>query len=422
MAPDRRRSAPRGLAFLTASVVASAALAPGTALAADTTSRPDPRRPAPTASPAPPGGAHSPEGVSAHSPAFGAYLHYGPTGVRRMQELSRWLGGQEPRVGHTYLPGDLWDNIEGAHGFLDSWAKWRRAKADRMLVLNVPMMERNEENLPDAAVRRLLRRAASGAFDEHFEVLAERLVDLGVPDTVVVLGWEMNGITYTHRCGPDPDSWKRYWRRIVKVMRSVEGQKFRFDFAPSRGMDAIPWPECYPGDDVVDIIGMDAYDQPHGLGFDEQVSEPYGLRHHVDFARRHGKPISYPEWGLFRNGDNIRYMLRMLAWMDEHKPLYNTITDYCPHGVWLCSDNPRAAALYRVLLSTPYLPRPEPGPSFPAVPDTDPKPASGPARPATPAALPSELPQCTPVDLEKGLKHRVGDSLTVCLQQARNRR
>ncbi|MCZ4612302.1 hypothetical protein O3S80_52915, partial [Streptomyces sp. Lzd4kr] len=43
MAPDRRRSAPRGLAFLTASVVASAALAPGTALAADTASRPDPR-------------------------------------------------------------------------------------------------------------------------------------------------------------------------------------------------------------------------------------------------------------------------------------------------------------------------------------------------------------------------------------------
>ncbi|MFG1671328.1 glycoside hydrolase family 26 protein [Streptomyces sp. Y7] len=422
MAPDRRRSAPRGLAFLTASVVASAALAPGTALAADATSRPEPRRPAPTASPAPPGGAHSPQGAPPRSPAFGAFLHYGPTGVRRMQELSRWLGGQEPRVGHTYLPGDLWDNIEGAHGFLDSWAKWRRAKADRMLVLNVPMMERNEAHLPDRTVRRLLRRAAAGAFDEHFDVLAERLVALGVPDTVIVLGWEMNGITYTHRCGPDPDSWKQYWRRVVKVMRSVEGQRFRFDFAPSRGMDAIPWPECYPGDDVVDIIGMDAYDQPQGLGFDEQVSEPYGLRHHVDFARKHGKPISYPEWGLFRNGDNIRYMLRMLAWMDEHKPLYNTITDYCPHGVWLCSDNPRASALYRVLLSTPYLPRPKPGPSVPAEPDTDAKPARQPAKQATPAALPSELPQCTPVDLEKWLKHRIGDSLTVCPRPAERRR
>ncbi|WP_405582950.1 glycoside hydrolase family 26 protein [Streptomyces sp. NBC_01092] len=407
MAPDRRRSALRGPAFLTVAVVAAAALAPGTAFATS----------APAPSPPPSGGAHSPQGVPARSPAFGAYLHYGPTGVKRMQELARWLGGQEPRVGHTYLPGDLWHNIEGAHGFLDSWAKWRRAKSDRMLVLNVPMMERNEANLPDASVRKLLRRAAAGAFDKHFEVLAERLVDLGVPDTVIVLGWEMNGITYTHRCGPDPDSWKRYWRRVVDVMRSVDGQRFKFDFAPSRGMDAIPWPECYPGDDVVDIIGMDAYDQPQGLGFDDQVAEPYGLRHHVDFARKHGKPISYPEWGLFRNGDNITYMLRMLAWMDEHKPLYNTITDYCPHGVWLCSDNPRASALYRVLLSsTPVLPHPKPGPAVDAptspqaAAEPDPKPAS------TPTARPSKLPRCTPVDLDEWLKHRAGGKLTVCLQ------
>ncbi|MDC0765564.1 glycoside hydrolase family 26 protein [Streptomyces sp. HD] len=430
MAPDRRRSTPRGLAFITAGVVASTALAPGTAFGADTAPHREPRHPEPMTqsapraqeppgppvddrpaprpdpvtsptspmSPTPPDPAHAPQGVAAYGPAFGAFLHYGPVGLERMKQLSRWLGGHELRVGHTYLPGDLWSNIEGAHGFLDSWAEWRRAKDDRMLVLNVPMMERNEEHLSDAAVRKLLGQAASGAFDDHFEVLAKRLVALGVPDTVVVLGWEMNGITYTHRCGPDPDAWKRYWQRIVTVMRSVPGQKFKFDFAPSRGMDAIPWPECYPGDEFVDVIGMDAYDQPHGLDFDEQVSEPYGLQHHVDFARKHGKPISYPEWGLFRNGDNIRYMLRMLAWMDQYKPLYNTITDYCPHGVWLCSDNPHASALYRDLLSSPLLPRPEPGPSAttPTVPTASPEPGK-PAGPSpTPVPAEPSAPPATP--------------------------
>ncbi|MBT2416302.1 hypothetical protein J7F01_19240 [Streptomyces sp. ISL-22] len=431
-APEHRRSTPRGLALLTAGVVVSAALVPGPAFSADAASRPGPQHSAPGAephprpeppasSPSPTGGTHAPTGIAASGPAFGAFLHYGPAGVRRMKELTRWLGGQEPRVGHTYLPGDLWRNIEGGHGFLDSWAEWRRARADRLFVLNVPMMERNEENVPDAEVRQLLRRAEDGAFDDHFEVLAERLVDLGVPDTVIVLGWEMNGVTYTHRCAPDPESWKRYWRRIVTVMRKVPGQRFRFDFAPSRGMDAIPWPECYPGDDFVDIVGMDAYDQPQGLSFDEQVSEPYGLQHHVDFARAHGKPISYPEWGLFRNGDNIRWMLRMLAWMDEHQPLYNTITDYCPHGVWLCPDNPRASALYRLLLSTPLLPRPKPGPSVPAPtaptaaaePDATPLPAST----RTPTALPSELPDCTALDLPPWFEHRVGDELSLCLHQ-----
>ena len=53
-------------------------------------------------------------------------------------------------------------------------------------------------------MRRLLRQGAAGQFDHHYKALAERLVALKVPDTVIVLGWEMNGTTYTHRCGPDP--------------------------------------------------------------------------------------------------------------------------------------------------------------------------------------------------------------------------
>jgi hypothetical protein len=283
-------------------------------------------------------------------PAFGAFLDSGVRGVYAMTGLSRWLGGAELRVGHTYLPGDRWSNIEGTHRFLAPWARWRTAKDDRIFVLNVPMQERNEEGLSDAEVRSLLRQGAAGHFDHHFRALAERLVALDVPDTVLVLGWEMNGTTYTHRCGPDPTAWKSYWNRIVTTMRSVPGQEFRFDFTPSRGRDAVPWTQCYPGDDTVDIIGMDSYDQPRGVSFDEQVKEPYGLQAQVDFAKSHNKPISYPEWGLFRNGDNAEYMRRMLAWIDEHKPLYNTLTDYCPHGVWQCADNPRSSLVYRSAL------------------------------------------------------------------------
>ncbi|MFE6040239.1 glycoside hydrolase family 26 protein [Streptomyces sp. NPDC056452] len=288
---------------------------------------------------------------AAGTTAVGAYLDYGPDGIRRMAELSRWLGGKELRVGHSYLPGDLWENIEGRPGFLAAWGAWRRASEDRMFVLNTPMLERNEARVPDSEVRRLLRAGARGEFDEHFRKLADRLVLLGVPDTVIVLGWEMNGTTYTHRCGPDPVAWKAYWSRIVTTMRSVPGQKFRFDFAPSRGRDAVPWTECYPGDDVVDIIGMDSYDQPPARTFDEQVNEPYGLQKQVDFAAERGKPISYPEWGLFRNGDNPEYMRRMLKWIEQHKPVYQTITDYCPHGVWQCAENPESSRVYREMLT-----------------------------------------------------------------------
>ncbi|MFI9581217.1 glycoside hydrolase family 26 protein [Streptomyces sp. NPDC052236] len=345
---------------------------------------------------------------------------YDPAGVQRMAELSRRLGGTEPRVGHTYLPGDVWSNFEGAPRFLESWAAWRRGADDRMFVLNVPMLERSEDHLPDSAVRRLLRAGADGRFDHHFQKLARRLVRLGVPDTVIVLGWEMNSVTYTHRCGPDPESWKAYWNRIVTAMRSVPGQRFRFDFAPKRGVNAIPWTECYPGDEVVDIIGMDSYDQPPGETFDEQVTAPYGLRRQVEFAAAHKKAISYPEWGLFRNGDNSEYMRRMLEWMDRHRPLYQTITDYCPHGVWQCEDNPESAEVFRSELfgdrdpvpkpaeltaptpvPTPTKPAPaeEPVPAAPTPKPTPPPPISVPPRPTKPAPDPHPSPWCVPLDL-----------------------
>ncbi|QIJ66542.1 hypothetical protein G7Z13_12380 [Streptomyces sp. JB150] len=370
--------------------------------------------PVPAGSPAPAvplvpatSAASAPPAVAApadDAPAFGAYLDYGPRGITRMAEFSRWLGGADVRVGHTYLPGDRWSNIEGRPGFLAAWADWRNGRADRILVLNVPMLERNEEGVPDTEVRELLRQGAAGRFDHHFRALAERLVALRAQDTVLVLGWEMNGITYTHRCGPDPESWKRYWNRIVTTMRSVPGQEFRFDFTPSRGKDAVAWTECYPGDEVVDIIGMDSYDQPAGMSFDEQVSEPYGLRHHVEFARKHGKAISYPEWGLFRNGDNAEYMRRMLAWMDEHRPLYNTLTDYCPHGVWQCDQNPEAAEVYRSVLSGRT--------GQPDAPPVSP-PVTEPADPPSTEPAPQPSADCTALDLGDWVEHWLGGQLCV---------
>lgn len=437
MAPQQRRARSRRLAVAAAAVAASAVLAsgPGFAAGAGVVRVADPPAPTPTvptpaapeqavpepgatpAAPATPEAQVSPTASPTPSgppakdaPAFGAYLDYGARGVARIAQLSEWLDGAELRVGHTYLPGDRWSNIEGPPGFLDVWADWKREKDDRMLVLNVPMMERNEEGVSDDEVRELLGQGADGEFDHHYRALAERLVALDVPETVIVLGWEMNGITYTHRCGPDPEAWKKYWNRIVSTMRSVPGQEFKFDFTPTRGKDALPWTQCYPGDDSVDILGMDSYDQPTGLSFDEQVKEPYGLQAHVDFAKAHGKPISYPEWGLFRNGDNAEYMRRMLAWMDEHRPLYNTVTDYCPHGVWQCGQNPQASAVYRSLLSgradEPSTRPSSPPPVEPSVEPTPPAPTTEP---------PVEPPvSCTPMDLGDWVEYWLGGK--VCLR------
>jgi hypothetical protein len=296
-----------------------------------------------------------PTAVPAHPVPFGAFLGSDASAATQ-QRFSEWLGGARIQVGHTYLPGNTWSDIEGSPTLLGPWAAWREAAPDRLLVIGVPMLADNEGGVGDDRVRLLLRQGADGADDAHFTALARRLVALGAPDALLTLGWEMNGTTYTGRCGPDPQAWRAYWRRIVNAMRAVPGQRLRFEFAPTRGADAHPWPDCYPGDDVTDVIGMDSYDMAGSdpdrtAPFSSYVDEQYGLLDQVGFAAVHHKPVSYPEWGMYDRGDDPAFVRQMLHWVSTHDTLYQTVTDYCPHGIWRCADNPRAAAVYRKALA-----------------------------------------------------------------------
>jgi hypothetical protein len=280
---------------------------------------------------------------------FGAFLGSDAAGVAAYPGFQAWLGADAvaPSVGHTYLPGNSWRDIEVPDPYVGPWSDWVAREPGRLLVLNVPMLTPNEPPLPDDAVRGLLAQGASGAFDNHFRILGERLVALGAAKVILIPGWEMNGTSYTHRCEPDPAAWKEYFRRIVTVMRSVPGQEFQFNFNSTRGTDAIPWTECYPGDDVVDMLGMDTYDQSPGRTFDDYVNQPLGLGAQVDFARAHDKPVSYPEWGLLRYGDRPEYVRAMLDWMESQDAVFQTITDYCPSGVYECAQNPESSQEYR---------------------------------------------------------------------------
>jgi hypothetical protein len=285
---------------------------------------------------------------------FGAFLGSGESGVQAYPGFQAWLGDRwRATVGHTYLSGATWSDIDDPTEFVAPWARWVTADPARMLVVNVPILVPNEPALPDADVAELLAQGARGDFDQHFRSLARRLLSLGVAGAVLVPGWEMNGTSYTGRCAPAPEAWKAYWRRIVAAMRSVPGSRFRFDFTPSRGADKIAWQRCYPGDDVVDIIGIDSYDQPPGTRFADFRDQPQGLAEQAAFASVHGKQVSFAEWGLRKNGDEPAYVTSMLEWMGRLPTAYQTITDYCPSGIWRCQANPRSSAAYRVFFNQP---------------------------------------------------------------------
>jgi hypothetical protein len=302
--------------------------------------------------------------LSAHAAdrvPFGAFLGSETDGTSQVAAFDDWLnslpdGADLPAdaarmtVGHTYLAGNNWSDIEGDLAILGPWTAWHRADPGSLLVLNVPMLVPNEQPTGDAAVAGLLRQGAAGDFDQYFRILAQRLVADGAGDTILIPGWEMNGTTYTSRCAPDPAAWQAYWRAIVDTMRSVPGQRFRFDFDPTRGTNDIPWTECYPGDAYVDIIGMDNYDQSPGRSFADYVNQPYGLAEQASFAAAHHKPISFPEWGLFDYGDDPAFVTDMLGWIADHDVVYQTLTDYCPHGFFACAQNPLSGGAYRAAL------------------------------------------------------------------------
>jgi hypothetical protein len=179
-----------------------------------------------------------------------------------------------------------------------NWRRWKTASDDRTLVITQNLFPDSEKS------RNWLKLGSSGAYDSHDRALARNLVRAGLGNSVIRLGHEANGTTYSDSVGNTPleqRQWAIFWRRTAKAMRSVDGAHFIFDWCINSGWRQIPLKNFYPGDDVVDIVGIDAYDagvkQATGR-WSTIYNRPSGIRDVVRFARAHGKPLSIPEWGV----------------------------------------------------------------------------------------------------------------------------
>ena len=203
-----------------------------------------------------------------------------------------------------------------------AWPDWVARKPDRRRLVVAQSL------IPDDAPRDWRERGARGQYDAHARRLARNLVARGLGSSVIRLAHEPNGDWYRHTVGNRPAqqrAWRLYWRRTVRAMRSVDGSKFVFDWNINSGYRPIPFERYYPGDDVVDVIGVDFYDDgeriPRRAGaarWRAQWREKGGLRAAMIFARRHGKPVSIPEWGLLSRagdgvGDNPDFVRRIAA-------------------------------------------------------------------------------------------------------------
>jgi hypothetical protein len=171
--------------------------------------------------------------------------------------------------------------------------------------------------------------------------MARELVRHGQGDAILRLGWEFDGDWYPWAAGRDPQAFVAYWRRTVDAIRAVPGAHFSFDWTASIGGGGIAPDRAYPGDDYVDVIGLDVYDQGWADGFEDPDRRwrtlrdgRYGLRWHRAFAAAHGKPESFPEWGLadrpdgHGGGDDAAFVRRMHAWIAAGHVRYHCYFDF----------------------------------------------------------------------------------------------
>jgi hypothetical protein len=278
---------------------------------------------------------------------LGVYQGAGCSGLKRLPTFVSWLGRQPDHM-LEFIP---WDALTDG----TAWAVkcWSQA-GTKSVVYSMPMLP------PDRSAT--LAQGAAGKFDALFDRYARILVQYGYGDSIIRLGWEFNGHWYPWESGVDPQSWIAYWRRIVTIMRAVPGANFKFDWNPAGGWTKHKADQAYPGDEYVDIIGLDYYNSAFKPGSSAQehwqlrLHGPHGLKWHRDFARAHGKPMSFPEWGTgWRNdgsggGDDPYFIERMADWIGHNNVLYHIYWDY-PDRVYSANlsdgSRPRAGAAFR---------------------------------------------------------------------------
>jgi hypothetical protein len=283
-------------------------------------------------------------------------VYAGAADPEAVREFEDWRGAP---VGcaEDFLSSQSWEDIATPYWWLEHWEPDLGA---HHLVLSVPL-------LPDTGAD--LASGANGAYDHHFRQLSGLLVDYGMGSSTIRLGWEFNGDDFPWAVQPGggpsgtatPANFAEYWRRVVTAMRGVPGTDFTFDWNVNNGVNPVDAVDAYPGDDYVDIIGIDAYDRvwgPHAVEVPDPaerwklvVSEAnQGLDYWAEFARRHGKGISVPEWGVSTadhgGGDNPYYMRWMLEWMEQNDVVYDCYFEAEEFRL-MSGDFPQAAEVYR---------------------------------------------------------------------------
>jgi hypothetical protein len=216
-----------------------------------------------------------------------------------------------------------------------------------------------------------LDQCAAGEYNQKWKTFGRTLTSAGLGSSIIRLGWEMNGAWF--RWGGDAVAYRDCFRQVVTTVRAV-APNLKFDWNVNRGQsNGIPdtydvQNVAYPGDEYVDIIGVDTYDS--WVDWNWALNDPeQGMNAWLAFAREHGKKLSFPEWGLYTatyedgteapgHGDQPGYIQHMYDFFTAnaadiaYEAYFSNDGNDGRNSLWNPVDMPLASARYKKLYKT----------------------------------------------------------------------
>lgn len=350
-AATRRRVAPTLVAALTAATLVGAAVPASASPVAAAPAEP-------AASPASPGALPAAGGKRRW--LSGAWTG-GRLSAARTTRFGTWRG-TPTSVAQTYPERGSWRELRNSTWHIDTYRGFRGR-----LMYGLPLLPSDGSSS--------LRDVAAGRHDADFRKVARDLASRGRGDAIVRIGWEANGDWYPWQTTADrAGEYRAAFRRVAKIFKGTS-RRFVVEFDVSAGfplrgqsnrLDALT--KLYPGDDVVDAIGVDVYDwnatkARTNAEWRRAVAPAttVGIHDVAGFARAHRKKLTVPEWGVVKTGaggygDNPFFVTAMHRFFSVNRGLllaenyFNEPADYLRSSLWSeAPQNPKAAAAYRRL-------------------------------------------------------------------------
>lgn len=253
---------------------------------------------------------------------------FGNSNAHLASSVATWASvtSTTPRMGmaYTYEPKDnffLDTNLDG-------WATWLASNSGNRLAFSVRLISTD-----------ISRQWTNTRDDAKHTTFAAKFASRGMTSkTIIRLGWEMNGNWYPWGAVNQDDPTTSaaaagYITAFQRIAPIYQAQGMRINWCPRWFLtNTSSW---YPGDDYVDIVGMDRYDNwLSGTAAQRWTSQKAHFDRQLAFARLHEKTVSLDEWGCTGlttasgtgGGDSPYYINAVADYIEANSDVYEYAT------------------------------------------------------------------------------------------------